>query len=237
MHSDSALGLQDRLNNIAGYSTGHHPQPNNLVSEVVGALAILGFRHFATLTVNNINIIQRTVSSFAPSEKFFGRDLRQVISDDVIGELVRSPMPVIRSSGQLQLQTPFDQVYTKEQDQGYFATFNVYRDKFTRGIVVVFGPSEEALQAALWHLQAIVQLSVEATLKIPLHSQNKTSLKELEIEVLRWTKQHKTSNEVAACMGITLRQVNHQLVNAVKKLGAKNKGHAAEMAHEMGLFL
>jgi len=236
MHSEVALGLQDRLNNIAAFLVSFHAQPKALVDETVGALNLLGFRNFATLTVNNLNIVQQSVSSFTTSDQFFGRDLSKVISGDILADLARSNAPVIRPAGRILLSAPFDQVFTREDDQAYFAVYSVFRDKYTRGYCVIFGSSAERLQSALWSLQPIVQLSVETTVKIPNTSSESKPLKPREIEALRWTHQHKTSAEVAQVMDMPLRQVNYHITLSIKKLGAKNKGHAAQLAHEMGLF-
>ncbi len=57
-----------------------------------------------------------------------------------------------------------------------------------------------------------------------------------EIEVLRWTAEGKTSNEVADILRIAERTVNFHINNAMVKLNANNKTAAVIRASVMGLL-
>lgn len=57
-----------------------------------------------------------------------------------------------------------------------------------------------------------------------------------EIEVLRWTAEGKTSNDVSEIMNLTERTVNFHINNALLKLGAANKTAAAIKAAMLGLL-
>lgn len=57
-----------------------------------------------------------------------------------------------------------------------------------------------------------------------------------EIEVLRWTAEGKTSNEVADILRITERTVNFHINNAMVKLNANNKTAAVIRASVLGLL-
>ncbi|MCM5679129.1 helix-turn-helix transcriptional regulator [Schlegelella sp. S2-27] len=61
-------------------------------------------------------------------------------------------------------------------------------------------------------------------------------LSEREVEVLRWTADGKTSNDVADILGISERTVNFHINNAMIKLGASNKTAAAVRAAVLGLL-
>jgi len=61
-------------------------------------------------------------------------------------------------------------------------------------------------------------------------------LSEREVEVLRWTGDGKTSNDVADILGISERTVNFHINNAMIKLGASNKTAAAVRAAMLGLL-
>jgi DNA-binding CsgD family transcriptional regulator len=235
MHSDVVAGLIDRLNNIAQFTSGFHKQSADLIPEIVGALNILGFRNFAAMTVNNFNIVQRTTASFAASEKFFGRDLTAIVAPELLIESAKTGEPMLNPCGLL-LAAPFDTVYMREEDQRYFALHTVYRDQFTRGYMVIFGPNTDVLRTAQWRLQTLAERSVEATIKLPTKVESPVTLREIEIEVMRWTYEHKTAGEVAGICGLTTRNATFYIGEACKKLGASNKGQAAKMAKEMGLF-
>ena len=57
-----------------------------------------------------------------------------------------------------------------------------------------------------------------------------------EIEILRWTADGKTSNEVSEIMCIVERTINYHLNNAMAKLGAANKTAATVKAAVLGLL-
>ncbi|WKB51107.1 autoinducer binding domain-containing protein [Eleftheria terrae] len=61
-------------------------------------------------------------------------------------------------------------------------------------------------------------------------------LSERETEVLRWTADGKTSNEVADILNISERTVNFHISNAMGKLGASNKTAAAIRAAVLGFL-
>lgn len=236
MHSEVIPGLFDQMNKIAQHVTSFHLKTSEVVPTIVGALNMLGFRNYATLTVNKLNIVQRTSSSFAPTEMFFGRDLHQMVDQGVIAEAMRSGgAPVFGPCG-LVLHTPFEQVYNRDPDQRYFGLFSVFRDQFTQGYVVVFGNDIETLTKEQWRLQAIAQLTVEATVKLPVKKEDAVELTEEEISVLAVTYQNKTAAQVATLLGIKIRRVNWYIARAIEKLNAVNKTHAAQIAKEMGLF-
>ena len=57
-----------------------------------------------------------------------------------------------------------------------------------------------------------------------------------EIEVLRWTAEGKTSNDVSGILHIADRTVNFHLNNTMLKLGVNNKTAAAIKAAMLGLL-
>lgn len=63
-----------------------------------------------------------------------------------------------------------------------------------------------------------------------------TALSERELECLRWVSLGKTAWETAQIMGRSQRTVEFHLVNAVRKLSAANKIHAAVIAVRRGLI-
>lgn len=76
-----------------------------------------------------------------------------------------------------------------------------------------------------------------ARLLVPkLAPENKVSLSQREIQVLRWTAEGKTSNQVADILKISERTVNFHITNAVNKLGADNKTAAAIRAALLGML-
>ncbi|EOX4792188.1 LuxR C-terminal-related transcriptional regulator, partial [Vibrio alginolyticus] len=57
-----------------------------------------------------------------------------------------------------------------------------------------------------------------------------------EIEILKWTTEGKTANEVAIILGITVRTVTFHITNAVTKLNSCNKTSAVIKAVSLGLL-
>jgi LuxR family transcriptional regulator, quorum-sensing system regulator SolR len=57
-----------------------------------------------------------------------------------------------------------------------------------------------------------------------------------EREVLRWTAEGKTCNEIGLILGLTERTINFHVNNAMAKLCASNKTHAAVKAALLGLL-
>lgn len=57
-----------------------------------------------------------------------------------------------------------------------------------------------------------------------------------ETEVLRWTAEGKTSNEIAIITGLSEHTVNHYVTLATQKLGCSNRTQAVVRAIRLGLF-
>ncbi|MGN8200437.1 autoinducer binding domain-containing protein [Salinisphaera sp. RV14] len=57
-----------------------------------------------------------------------------------------------------------------------------------------------------------------------------------EIEVLKWTLDGKTANDIAFIKGISTRTVNFHMGNILEKLGVMNKTQAAIRAFSLGIF-
>lgn len=236
MHSEVIPGLFDQMNKIAQHITAYHARASDVIPTIVEALNTLGFRNFATLTVNKLNIVQRTASSFAPPEMFFGRDLHQIIEQSIIAESVSSGgAPVFNVCG-MALNTPFEQVYNQEEDQRCFGLFSVFRDQFTQGYVVVLGNDIELLRKEQWRLQAIAQLSVEIAVKLPVKKEDAVELTDDEVAVMAATYNCKTAGETATLLNMQLRRVNTHISRSIYKLNATSKMHAAQIAKQMGLF-
>lgn len=62
------------------------------------------------------------------------------------------------------------------------------------------------------------------------------SLSPREIECLRWTADGKTSDQIAEIVSISAATVNYHLKNAIAKLEAANRHHAAIKAIRMGMI-
>lgn len=62
------------------------------------------------------------------------------------------------------------------------------------------------------------------------------SLSPRELECLKWVSQGKTAWETAMIIGRSPRTIEFHLLNAVRKLGASNKIHAAVIAVRQGLI-
>lgn len=86
----------------------------------------------------------------------------------------------------------------------------------------------------IWLTQA-VHASMH-TLMIPhMIPEGHSALTARECEIIRWTADGKTSEEVAVILGVSIRTVNFHIQNALGKLNSSNKIQAAVKAVALGL--
>jgi LuxR family transcriptional regulator len=57
-----------------------------------------------------------------------------------------------------------------------------------------------------------------------------------EIEILQWTAQGKSSEEIASILHLSVNTINYHIKKSSAKLGASNKTAAAVSAALLGLF-
>ncbi|MEW6563401.1 MAG: LuxR family transcriptional regulator [Pseudomonadota bacterium] len=95
------------------------------------------------------------------------------------------------------------------------------------------------LEAHSLQMTWLAQLAHEGFTKLLLPTllpEASTLLTERETEVMRWTAEGKTSNEIGAIMNISHSTVNFHVNNAVAKLGVTNKTAAAIKAVALRLI-
>lgn len=99
--------------------------------------------------------------------------------------------------------------------------------------------SQKELSANLpkmYWLAQVAHVGMTDRIASQLLPQMDVRLSDREVEVLRWTGDGKTSNDVADILGISERTVNFHINNAMLKLGASNKTAAAVRAAMLGLL-
>jgi LuxR family transcriptional regulator len=109
---------------------------------------------------------------------------------------------------------------------------------FARGSDPITALELETKQAELSWLAQITHLGmtrlqlrgVGSVLPVPIE------LSQREKEILQWTADGKTSDDVSIILGITKRTVNFHINHCLKKLGCQNKIAAAVKASLMGLL-
>jgi len=57
-----------------------------------------------------------------------------------------------------------------------------------------------------------------------------------EVEILRWTAQGKSSEEIASVLHLSINTINYHIKKSIAKLEAPNKTAAAVKAAVLGLF-
>lgn len=85
-------------------------------------------------------------------------------------------------------------------------------------------------------LAQVAHLGMSQCLTARLMPEIKVTLTSREVEVLRWTAEGKTSNEVSEILSISERTVNFHINNAGAKLNATNKTAAAIRAAMLGML-
>lgn len=93
-----------------------------------------------------------------------------------------------------------------------------------------------ARRAQMYWLTEVAHLGMTQWLASKLMPEIDVRLSDREAEVLRWTGDGKTSNDVADILGISERTVNFHINNAMLKLGASNKTAAVLRAAVLGLL-
>ncbi|HWP20833.1 MAG TPA: autoinducer binding domain-containing protein [Burkholderiaceae bacterium] len=88
----------------------------------------------------------------------------------------------------------------------------------------------------LYWLTQVGHIGMTQLMAPKLMPEIRVRLSEREAEVLRWTADGKTSNDVAEILGISERTVNFHINNAMAKLGATNKTSATIRAAMLGLL-
>lgn len=85
-------------------------------------------------------------------------------------------------------------------------------------------------------LANIAHVSLSRLVAPKLDDENKISLTNREVEVLRWTADGKTSNEISDILTVSENTVNFHIKNAVIKLQTSNKTAATVRAAMLGLL-
>lgn len=85
-------------------------------------------------------------------------------------------------------------------------------------------------------LTQIIHLGMSEYWVPKMMPESNSTLSKREIEVLRWTADGKTSNEISCILNITERTVNFHINNIIAKLNATNKISATVKAVVLGLL-
>ena len=88
----------------------------------------------------------------------------------------------------------------------------------------------------LARLTQVAHLAMTRLLVKTLVPEARVRLSSQETTVIRWTAEGKTTAEIAAIMGLSVRTVTFHIGNVVKKLNAANKTAAAVRASVLGLL-
>ena len=98
--------------------------------------------------------------------------------------------------------------------------------------------TEQDLQAHLQHMQWLALLAHKAFSKLirAKIASNAPSLTERELEVLRWTADGKSAQDIAEILLLSKNTVDFHIRNSINKLDVPNKTAAVVRAVLLGLF-
>jgi DNA-binding CsgD family transcriptional regulator len=65
---------------------------------------------------------------------------------------------------------------------------------------------------------------------------NLRQLTKREIEILRWTAEGKSSQEIAKVLHLSVNTINYHIKKSIAKLGVSNKTAATVLAQRLGYF-
>lgn len=106
-----------------------------------------------------------------------------------------------------------------------------------RGAVVFLGNRARPVEYELMEISYYANLIFSRIAEIGNNGQEQEQmLSARERECLQWTASGKTSQEIAAILGLSEHTVNHYLSAACQKLGAVNRSHAVAKAIRSGML-
>ncbi|PWV97674.1 LuxR family transcriptional regulator [Hoeflea marina] len=209
----------------------------------------LGFRYFSVLAVpplaleQSVSLSRLAILLSWPRELIAEYDRLDLIkTSPILDQLRRQITPLIwdlaavaeASRGPL-----FETV--RAMFQQYGVTSGIYcpvPDGKGSLHAVSFIGDREALDAdEIATLALFSSLVVERLASVSLTASASTSaLSPREVEVLKWTAEGNTSNDIARITGLSEHTVNHYAALATQKLGCTNRTQAVVHAIRMGLF-
>lgn len=107
---------------------------------------------------------------------------------------------------------------------------------FARGNEQLSAAELGASQEKMVWIAQFVHAAMVRHLTVKMLPETQAQLTAREVEVLRWTAEGKTSNEIAQILSISERTTNFHINNVLLKLGALNKTQAAVKAALLGIL-
>lgn len=128
---------------------------------------------------------------------------------------------------------------------GYMFALSVEADHPSEltGVLTVWSHQRQTVETCLQHdmskLTWLCRLGLASLLRHlsdEPHGTEEPKLSQNEVEVLRWLSAGKSLREIAFQMGLSERNINFHVVNAIAKTGARNGSQAALRAVSLGLI-
>ncbi|RST50038.1 autoinducer binding domain-containing protein [Variovorax sp. MHTC-1] len=161
--------------------------------------------------------------------------------DPTVAHGVRSLQPVIWSD-QVFRQTP--QMWAEARSFGLRVGWaqSIFEADGRVGMLSLARSSEQLTDAEVLSHDPLLKWLVNTAHCALSHYLGESPLSELEpltsrqVEVMRWTADGKSSEEVAAILGLSRPTVNFHIRNAIAKLRANNKNSAVARSSRLGLL-
>lgn len=206
------------------------------------------FQYFCVLTVPSTGVIHDTSISRLSTVSSLPAELMAEIDrlnradgsehSSIFARIQGRITPLsYRVDGNSDASNEWDQVYQRFNISGGIY-FPVHDSRGNLQAVSYHGDRQplqvdELARLGLFSMLIVERLGV-VTANTETHA--RVSLTPRETEVLRWTAEGKTSNEIAVIAGLSEHTVNHYVTLATQKLGCSNRTQAVVRAIRLGMF-
>jgi len=222
---------------------GGAPGEKEIFDKIVSAARALGFEYCAygvrlPLPVSNPRVV--TLFDYPPEWTQRYLDASYVSIDPSVLHCRRTQTPVIWSDA---LFTPTKELWEEARSYGLRVGWaQSSLDANGVGGMLTLARSGEKLSAKelatkeirMRWLVNVAHLTLTRALAPRLQQAQDIRLTEREIEVLKWTADGKTANDIGRILAISVDTVNFHVRNATAKLGAANKTSAVVRAAMLG---
>jgi len=217
-----------------------------LFEKIVTVSHQLGFEYVAYGSRQRFPLTRQRlflVSNYSDAWKSTYASKRYLEIDPYVAKCLKSQQPVVWDEC---LKTQQPEFWDDAQSHGLTDGWGqALADCKSQGLVT-FARSGETItpyelkkkQAALWWLGHITHMGMG---RLFHHAnspreQTQTQLSQREREILQWTADGKSSDDIAVILGISQRTVNFHIDHSIKKLDCQNKIAAAVKASLLGLL-
>lgn len=219
-------------------------EPSQVLEQIGVATRHLGFEHCAYGLRVYVPFTRPQTFMLSTYDERWNRrylDAGYLQIDPTVAHGVRSRAPMVWSN-EVFRETP--QMWDEARSFGLRIGWaqSVFEADARVGMLTLARSSEPLTAAEMRAKDPLLQWLVNTAHRVLSHSLGESPLAGLEpltdrqVEVLRWTADGKTSEEIAVILGISKPTVNFHITNAIARLHANNKNSAVARSSRLGVL-